>query len=118
MQLVPDHFKTQGICDKAERDDSSSLQFVPDWFVTREGVIYMWHDDYYDDGGQWNDDDEDKFFDWFDGYKKGKAQKAKIKKELMPITWYTSRYWDWCMSEDKKKRWKNYGHKHRPFCVW
>ena len=36
------------MCDKAVRDDSSSLQFVPDWFVTREGID-MWHDDYYDD---------------------------------------------------------------------
>ena len=22
----------------------------------------------------------------------------------MPIAWYPSRYWDWCMSEDEKKR--------------
>ena len=45
-----DHFKAQEICDKAVRDDSSSLQFVPDWLVTREGVD-MWQDDYYDDDG-------------------------------------------------------------------
>ena len=36
--------------------------------------------------------------------KKRKAQKAKIKKELMPIAWHPSRYWDWCMSEDEKKK--------------
>ena len=30
--------------------------------------------------------------------KKRKAQKVKIKKELMPIAWHPSRYWDWCMS--------------------
>ena len=40
---------------------------------------------------------------WYDGYKKRKAQKAKIKEELLPITWHPSRYWDWCMSEDEKK---------------
>ena len=49
--LVPDHFKTEKMCsealeidpwslydipDKAIRDDPSSLQFVPDWFVTQE----------------------------------------------------------------------------------
>ena len=28
----------------AVREGSSSLQYVPDWFVTREG-LYMWYDD-------------------------------------------------------------------------
>ena len=36
LELIPDHFKTQEICDKAAKEDSSSLQFVTDWFVTRE----------------------------------------------------------------------------------
>ena len=39
-----------------------------------------------------------------DGYKKRKVQKAKIKKELIPIASYPSRWWDWCVSEDEKKR--------------
>ena len=93
LRLVPDHFKTQEICDKAVRDDSSSLQFVPDRFVTREGVD-VWYDDYYDDdGGHWDDDDdEDKFFGWYEGYKKRKAQKVSIKKELLSIAWHPSRY--------------------------
>ena len=60
----------------------------------------MWHDDYYDDD---DDDDEDKFFEWCDGYKKRKAQKAKIKKGLLRIAWHPSRWWDWCMSEDEKR---------------
>ena len=38
-----------------------------------------------------------------ESHKKRKAQKAQIKKELMPITLHPSRYWDWCMSEDEKK---------------
>ena len=78
----------------------------------------MWHDDCYDDdGNHWdNDDHEDKFFGCYDGYQKHQAQKASIKEELMPITWHPSRYWDWCMLEDeKKKKQKNYGHKHRSF---
>ena len=33
----------------------------------------------------------------------------------MPITWHPSRYWDYCMSEDEKKRQKNYGDKYRHF---
>ena len=105
LQLVPGHFKTQEIYDKALINDSSSLQFVPDWFVTQQ-QIHIWYDDYYDDdGGHWDndDDEEDKFFEWYDGYKKRKAQKAKIKRELLPITWYPSRCWDWCVSEDEKK---------------
>ena len=50
LQLIPDHFKTQGMCDKVVRDDSSTLPFVPDWFVTKE-MVDMWYDDYYDDDG-------------------------------------------------------------------
>ena len=33
---IPDHFKTQAICDQAVKEDSSSLQFVHDWFVKKE----------------------------------------------------------------------------------
>ena len=25
------------------------------------------------------------------------------KKELMPVAWNPTRWWDWCMSEDVKK---------------
>ena len=64
LKFVPDHFKTQEICDKAVRDHSSPLQYVPDWFVTREGVD-MWHDD----NEYCDDDDEDTFFKWYDRHK-------------------------------------------------
>ena len=66
LQLVLDHFKMQEICEKAVKDDSSSLQFVPDWLIITEWVD-MWYDGYYDDDGvYWDDDDdyEDKFFEW------------------------------------------------------
>ena len=90
------------MCDKAVKEDSFSCQFVSDWFVTREWM-WMWYDDYYD-GDHWdNNDDEDKFFEWYDGYQKWKAQKANIREELLPIAWHPSRYWDWCMSEDEKQ---------------
>ena len=36
LQLVPDHVKTQKMCDQALKEVSSSLQFAPDWFVTRD----------------------------------------------------------------------------------
>ena len=109
MQLIPDHFKAQEICDKAVRGDSSSLQFVPVWFVTREGV-HMWYDNYCDDDGDYwftKGDEDHKFFECYDGYKKRKAQKAKIKDELMPIVWHPSRWWDWCVAENEKKRERN-----------
>ena len=83
------------MCDKAVKDDPSSLQFVPDWFVTQE-QIDIWYDDDY-----WYHDDE--LMKWYEGYKKRKTQKAKIKEELIPIAWHPSRWWDWCMSEDEKR---------------
>ena len=92
---ILDRLKIQKMCDKAVKDNPSSLQFVPDWFVTRDWVD-MWYDHYYvDDGGHWYDDDEDRFFEWCDGYKKRKVQKASIKEDLLPIAWHPSRYWDW-----------------------
>ena len=86
-------------------DDSSSLHYVPDWFVTRKWID-MSYDDYYDDDDHhWDDDDndEEKSSEWYDGCEACKAQKASIKEELMPIAWHPSRYWDWCMSEDEKR---------------
>ena len=75
---VPDRLKTAAMCEKAVEGDPSSLQFVPDWFVTHQ-KIKLWHNnnDYYKD---------DKLIEWYDGYKKRRAQKAQIKKELIIIT--------------------------------
>ena len=104
---------------KAVKNDSSSLEYVPDWLVTREWM-WMWYDDYYDeDGAHWDDDEnKNKFFDWYKGYQKRRGQKVKIKEELLPIAWHPSRYWDWCVPKDEKqgikKLWAlRYGH----FCV-
>ena len=35
LKYVPDHFKKQEMCDKAVRDEPRTLLFVPDCFVTR-----------------------------------------------------------------------------------
>ena len=43
---------------------------------------------------------------WYHEYQKRKAQKAKIKDDLVPIAWYPDRVMDWCMSEDEKSWWK------------
>ena len=88
------------MCDHVVQRESYPLQFVPDWFVTQE-QLEIWHDD--------NDYCNDpKLVEWYDGYKARKAQKASIKKELMPITWHPSRWWDWCVSEDEKKETENF----------
>ena len=73
-----------------------SLSF--DWFVTQEQLDIRFDDDY------WYHTDEN--IEWYKGYEKCKAQKAKIKEGLLPIAWHPDRMRDWCMSEDKKGRWK------------
>ena len=57
----------------------------------------MWHDDYYnDDGDYWvtGGYDKDKYFERCDGYKKSNTQKAKIKEELLPIACHPDRVMD------------------------
>ena len=90
--------------DKAVWEDSFSLQYVPDWFVTREG-LYMWYDDseYCDDDDDDDDDDDEDNFKWYDCYQERKVQKASIKEELLFIAWDPSRYWDWCISKAEKR---------------
>ena len=46
LKDVPDHFKTQEMCDKVVRDYLFSLQYVPDWLVTQQ-QLYTWYDDVY-----------------------------------------------------------------------
>ena len=72
LEYVLDHFKTPEMCDNAVRDHFFSLQYVPDWFVTQQQVK-IWHNysEYYDD---------DEVIKWYDGCKKRRAQKAKIKE--------------------------------------
>ena len=85
---------TQEMCNKAVCKGPWLLKYVPNWFVIQEQVK-IWHGhDYYCNNG---------FSKWYEGYQKRKAQKAKIKDELIPISWHPPRWWDWCMPGDKKK---------------
>ena len=86
------------MCDKTVRDDPSSVQFVPDWFVTQEQMDVWYGDDY------WYHNDD--IIERYNGCKKRKAQKAKIKEELLPIAWHPDCVICWCMSEDEKRWWK------------
>ena len=51
LEFIPDHFKTQNMCDKAVEEGPCALEFVPDWFVTHQQV-QIWHDDDYHDDDQ------------------------------------------------------------------
>ena len=82
LKFVPDHIKTQEMCERVVEDDPDTQELVPDWFVNN------------------------KIVEWYEGYKKHKAQKAKIKEELLPIAWYSGRPMDWCVSEGENERWK------------
>ena len=93
LEYVPDNLKTQGMCNEVAQKIPVVqkipylLKYVPDWFVTQQ-QIKIWHSGL------------DK---WYDGYQRRKAQKAKIKDELLPIAWNPSRWWDWCVPDDEKK---------------
>ena len=70
LYYVPDHIKTQELCNDEVEEEPSSLQYVPDYFVTQKQLkIWLDGDDYC------NDDDE--FNKWYEGYKKRKSKKAK-----------------------------------------
>ena len=95
LKFFPDPLKTQKMCDKAVKDDPCSLQFVPDWFVTQKQLkIWPDHDDYCNN---------DEPIEWYEDHKGRKAQKAKMKEELLPIALHPSHWWNWCMSEEEKK---------------
>ena len=83
---VSDYFKIQEMCDKAVRKGPFPLQYVSDWFVTRQQVKIQHEDSEYHD--------KDRLIEWYDGYKKRRALKMLIEKELMPIAWYPSRLRD------------------------
>ena len=72
--------------------------YVPDWFVTQQ-LLKLW----YDEDKYCNDY---KFIKWYKGYQKCKAQKAKIKEDLLPIAWHPSRWRNWCVPQDEKQETK------------
>ena len=79
LEYVPDHFVTQEMCNEAVESDPEVLKLVPDQFVTQE----MCHEAV--------ESDPEVFLGWYKGHEQRKAQKAKIKEELMPIAWHPGR---------------------------
>ena len=41
LEPVPDNFKTQGMCNIAVQKRLCLLEYVPDWFVTKEQIGMM-----------------------------------------------------------------------------
>ena len=69
LRLVPGHFKSKEMCEGVVKKYTCTLQCIPDWFVMQERI------------DPWGDDDHNnKFFEWYDGYKERKVQKASIKE--------------------------------------
>ena len=89
LEHVLDWLVTQEICNEAVQSEPEVLEYVPDWFVTLQK---MWYEEF-----------DDVLITWCDAYIKRKAQKAKIKEELMPIAWHPDRWWNWCVPEHEKK---------------
>ena len=84
---IPDKLKTREMCEQAVSEQPGCLKYVPDWFITAEMLEKC----------------QDKEEEWFEGFKRRKAQRLKIKEELLPVTWHPDRVFDWCFSEDEKK---------------
>ena len=90
LRFVPDQYKTQEMCNEAAEKSPCALCFVPYPFVmqkmcdeeVKKNPCALW---------------------WYKGYEQRKAQKAKIKEELMPVAWHPDRWWNWCVPEDEKK---------------
>ena len=73
----------------------------------------------YDNSGYCDDDDhDDKFFEWYDGYKKRKAQQASMKEELCLLLRIHQDTGIGVCQKMKNKRQKNYGCKKMGhFCI-
>ena len=49
-----------------------------------------------------NEDDPDaiiliRLLAWHINFEKLKELKKELSTELMPVAWYSNRWWDWCM---------------------
>ena len=40
---------------------------------------------------------------WHIKFEKRKTLEKELNEELMSVAWHSSRWWDWCVSEDEKK---------------
>ena len=90
LELVPDQCKTQKMCNEAVEKSPWMLEHLSDPFVTQKMCIEA-------------AEKSPEVLRWYKGYKQRKAQKAKIKEELMPVAWHLDRWWKWFVPEHEKK---------------
>ena len=74
LKHVPDQYETQEMCNRSVQSDTWMLVYVPDQFVTQKMCNEAVK--------------KSPCALWYKGYEQLKAQKAKIKEELMPVAWY------------------------------
>ena len=94
LEFVQDRHKTQGMCNEEVQKKPYLVECVPDGFVLQGQLKIL--DDY---KGFCNDLFYDCLNKRHDGYQKRKAQKAKIKEELLPIAWHPNHVMDWGMQK-------------------
>ena len=60
-----------------------------------------------DDDNNFDEDDPEtihvRLLAWRNKFEKRKAFKKDLSKELMPVAWHPTRWWDSCLPEDQKK---------------
>ena len=61
-----------------------------------------------DDDNNFDEDDPEtinhvKLMAWCNRFKQHKACKNVIRKELMPVAWHPTKWWNWSISENEKK---------------
>ena len=90
LRFASDQFVTQKMYGETVKKIPCALCCVPDQFLTqkmrdvlvKKSPCALW---------------------CYKGYEQRKAQKAKIKEELMSVAWHPDRWWNWCVPEDEKK---------------
>ena len=65
------------------------------------------------DGTNYDEDDPEtiipvRLLAWHNKFEKHKALKKELSKELTLVTWHPKMWWDWCLSEDKKRNITNF----------
>ena len=79
------------MCNEAVQSYPEVLNHVHDQFVTQEMCNEV------------VEKSPEVVLRWYKGYEQRKAQKAKIKEELMSVAWHPDRWWNWCVPEHEKK---------------
>ena len=97
LRCVPDHFKTQEMCDKAIMKDGSILRFVPDNFIKdfmfQRFLIKGRNTPY----------GVEVVNNIIERLRLRKFFYVEIRDELLAIAWHPDRVLDWCFDEDEKK---------------